>query len=151
MVFKARKTKENAVIPTKAYTDPLGYDFYTPEDISIAPGKSIVVNTGVQIKFDPLPELFASTFRIGGFLWSKSGLSTKQKIEVGAGVIDPDYRGDVCIHLYNHGEEPLYGAAGSKIAQLVPMICPIAKDVVEVTEFDDVTERGESGFGSSGK
>lgn len=151
MKYQIRKSKKDAITPTSAYTDPLGMDFYTPEDIAIPAGKSIVVNTGIQMKVPDLPEIFAQHFRIGSFAWSKSGLSTKHNLEVGAGVIDPDYRGDICIHIYNYGEEPVYMSKGSKIAQLVPMICPVAYPVEEVEEFGDVTERGEKGFGSSGK
>lgn len=69
-------------------------------------------------------------------------------INVGAGVIDPDYRGNLGIVLFNHGNEDYQIRAGDRIAQLI-LECIITPDVEELPSLDE-TERGANGFGSSG-
>lgn len=84
-----------------------------------------------------------------GLLWSRSGLSVKHKIEVGAGCIDSGYSGEVLVHLYNHSDVPYEVNVGDRIAQLLTI--PInLNEYVEVDEFSSNTERGEGGFGSTG-
>ncbi|AQQ80365.1 dUTPase [Betabaculovirus altermyunipunctae] len=78
----------------------------------------------------------------------RSGLASKHGIDVGAGVIDADYRGNVIIVLFNHGEEDLVVRRGDKVAQF---ICEKIhySDIQEVTTLD-TTQRGQGGFGSTG-
>ena len=84
-----------------------------------------------------------------GLIWSRSGLSVKHRVEVGAGCIDSGYNGEVKVHLYNHGESIFYVTKGDRIAQLLTI--PINSSLYEkVDEFEEETTRGEGGFGSSG-
>ncbi|XP_046689241.1 deoxyuridine 5'-triphosphate nucleotidohydrolase, mitochondrial-like [Homalodisca vitripennis] len=84
-----------------------------------------------------------------GRIAPRSGLTWKNGIDVGAGVIDEDYRGDVRVILFNHSDEPFTIEAGDRIAQL---ICEkiYYPELEEVQELDE-TNRGSGGFGSTGK
>ncbi|XP_046405338.1 deoxyuridine 5'-triphosphate nucleotidohydrolase-like [Ischnura elegans] len=84
-----------------------------------------------------------------GRLASRSGSSVKYGIEVGAGVIDPDYSGEIKVLLYNHGDDDFAVNRGDRICQLI--LEKIATDVTFVVIHDNVsqTSRGEGGFGSS--
>lgn len=78
----------------------------------------------------------------------RSGLAVKHGIDVGAGVVDYDYRGPLGVVLFNFGKEPFEVKAGDRIAQLV-LERIVTPDVEEVEELDS-TERGAGGFGSTG-
>lgn len=80
----------------------------------------------------------------------RSGLAVKNFIDVGAGVIDEDYRGEVKVLLFNFGEQPFKVSPGDRIAQLLvePVMQPRLEQVAESAL--DSTERGEGGFGSTG-
>jgi dUTP pyrophosphatase len=79
----------------------------------------------------------------------RSGLAVKHCIQVGAGVIDPDYTGEIKVVLFNHGPSDFEIKKGDRIAQLVLEKCmtPLIKEISVVEE----TERGSGGFGSTGK
>jgi len=78
----------------------------------------------------------------------RSGLAWKNFIDVGAGVVDYDYRGNVGVNLFNHGKEDFVIKHGDRVAQLIlEKIC--TPDVVEVDDLED-TDRGAGGFGSTG-
>ncbi len=78
----------------------------------------------------------------------RSGLAVKNFIDVGAGVVDYDYRGNVGVVLFNHGDQDFAVARGDRVAQLVLERISMAP-AVEVQELSDTT-RGSSGFGSTG-
>jgi len=78
----------------------------------------------------------------------RSGLAWKNHIDVGAGVVDADYRGNVGVILFNHGEADFTVKQGDRVAQLILEKVEIAR-VVEASELPD-TQRGEGGFGSTG-
>jgi deoxyuridine 5'-triphosphate nucleotidohydrolase len=87
-------------------------------------------------------------FIMFSFAAPRSGLAVKNFIDVGAGVVDYDYRGNVGVVLFNHGEEDFVVKRGDRVAQLIlERIC--TADAVEVDELPG-TERGEGGFGSTG-
>jgi dUTP pyrophosphatase len=84
-----------------------------------------------------------------GLIWPRSGLALKQGIDTGAGVIDADYRNVVGVLLFNHTTEPYRVCAGDRIAQI--MIQPVVMcEPVAVSALDN-TDRGENGFGSTGR
>ena len=91
----------------------------------LAPRSQHLVDTGLQLEIPVLPEPWQAHFQLGCFVWSKSGLSDKSNIEKGAGVIDPNYTGELKIKLYNHGDTPRPFAAGDKVAQLVFQLCAL--------------------------
>lgn len=137
-----KKLAPDAIIPSKATDGSAGYDLYSYGSGSIDAGSQLLVDTKIAIA---IPNEYC------GFIWSRSGLSVKNGIETGAGVIDSDYRGELKVVLHNHSTTPFIFTKGTRIAQLV--IAPLPKIIVnEVAEFDESkqTERGGGGFGSTG-
>lgn len=141
--MKIKKLNENAVIPTYGTEYSAGADLYacTDEDITINPGETKLIKTGIAIE---IPVGYA------GFIYARSGLASKKGLAPAnkVGVIDADYRGEIMIALYNQSNEPQVIAAKERIAQLV--IAPFLK--VEFEEVDEltITVRGAGGFGSTG-
>ncbi|NWX13706.1 DUT protein, partial [Aegotheles bennettii] len=134
------KLSENAFAPSKGSARAAGYDLYSAYDCMIPPMEKAVVKTDIQIA---LPS------GCYGRVAPRSGLAAKHFIDVGAGVIDEDYRGNVGVVLFNFGKETFEVKKGDRIAQLIcERIC--YPELEEVQALDD-TERGEGGFGSTGK
>ncbi|AAR98364.1 ORF007 dUTPase [Bovine papular stomatitis virus] len=129
----------NATLPTRGSPRAAGYDLCSACDCIVPAGGRRVVFTDLQIQ---LPD------GCYGRVAPRSGLAVKHFIDVGAGVIDADYRGNVGVVLFNFGHNDFEVKTGDRIAQL---ICERAAfpDVEEVACLDD-TERGAGGFGSTG-
>lgn len=131
-------------LPLPAYATPhaAGMDVVAAEDLDLAPGQRHAVATGFRIA---IPEGYEVQVR------PRSGLALKHGISVPntPGTIDADYRGEVKILLINHGSETLPIRRGERIAQLVPAAVTQAR-WVEVETLDE-TDRGEGGFGSTGR
>ena len=110
-------------------------------NINIDPGKTAIIPTGLALS---IPKGFEVQIR------PRSGLAAKQKISVlnTPGTIDADYRGEIKVILINLGPEPFKVEKGLRIAQMV--VCPVVQ--AQLKEVDDLseTERGKSGFGSTG-
>ncbi|NWS21041.1 DUT protein, partial [Pachyramphus minor] len=134
------KLSENAFAPSRGSARAAGYDLYSAYDCVIPPMEKAVVKTDIQIA---LPS------GCYGRVAPRSGLAAKHFIDVGAGVIDEDYRGNVGVVLFNFGKETFEVKKGDRIAQL---ICEriYYPELEEVEALDD-TDRGEGGFGSTGK
>nr|XP_048315719.1 deoxyuridine 5'-triphosphate nucleotidohydrolase, mitochondrial [Myodes glareolus] len=134
------RLSEHATAPTRGSARAAGYDLYSAYDYTIAPMEKAVVKTDIQI---------AIPSGCYGRVAPRSGLAVKHFIDVGAGVIDEDYRGNVGVVLFNFGKEKFEVKKGDRIAQL---ICEqiFYPDLEEVETLDD-TERGSGGFGSTGK
>jgi len=112
------------------------------ETFLLGVGERRSVSTGVAVA---IPSGYA------GLVLPRSGLAARHGIGVvnGPGLIDSGYRGEISVLLVNHGDEPVEIGRGNRIAQLI--ITPVVvADVVVVDELDP-TERGEGGFGSSGR
>ena len=105
----------------------------------ISPVSQGQVATGLSVAFPP------GTY---GRVAPRSGLTIKHRINVGAGVIDPDYRGEVIVVLENMGTEPFRISVGDRIAQLVVEKCSSCQ--LEVVDTLDDTTRQDGGFGSTG-
>ena len=129
-----------AFMPVRGHKDDAGLDLRTPYDFTIAPHSSETINTGVHVDIAP---------GLVGMLKSKSGLNVNHSI-LSEGVIDSGYTGAIVAKLYNHGNAPVKFKAGDKITQLVIMPVYIPDRLIVVKEFDK-TERGEGGFGSTGR
>lgn len=129
-----------AYMPVRGHSTDAGMDLLTPIGFVVEPHSSATVDTGVHIELPP---------NTVGMLKSKSGLNVKYGI-TSEGVIDVGYTGSIVAKLYNHGNEPVAFAAGNKITQLVilPIVIP---DELEAVESLEATERGNNGFGSTGK
>lgn len=143
--FKIKKLRENAKIPFRATSGSAGMDLYACIDkpITLNGGEKAVIPTGIAIEL-PSSELCA-------FVFARSGLAIKHGIGLlnSVGVIDSDYRGEVCVGLINQLKEAYTVNPDERIAQLVIMPVSLAQPV-EVDELGS-TERGEGGFGSTGK
>lgn len=143
------KLDEGAKMPTRAYETDAGLDIYSPESVIVYKGRSVVIDTGVHIE---IPKGYC------GLLMSKSGLNVKHSI-TGEGVIDHGYVGGIVVKLYNNNTDDdaphfHFFEKGEKLIQL--LIVPIETPELELVEnvadlYGSETERGDNGFGSSGK
>ena len=145
MELKIKKLRENAKIPFRATEGSAGMDLFACIDgpVTLAGGEKAVIPTGIAIAL-PSAEL-------GAFIFARSGLAIKHGIGLlnSVGVIDSDYRGEICVGVINQLSEPYTINPGERIAQMV--IMPVSLiPVTEVEELDE-TERGSGGFGSTGK
>jgi dUTP pyrophosphatase len=138
MLF-VQKLHQESKLPTRGSSGAAGYDLYSSEDTMIYPHGQCMVATGISIKVP------SGTY---GRVAPRSGLAVKFGIDVLAGVIDEDYRGEVKVILINHGDASFPIARGDRIAQLVLEQIQ-TPDVQHVVSLDE-TERGEGGFGSTG-
>lgn len=131
---------EGAKMPTRAHADDAGLDLYSRENRVIYPHSSATFNIGVHVE---IPRGYV------GMIKSKSGLNVKYGL-TSEGVLDCGYTGSIRVKLYNHSSEAYTVAAGDKISQLV--IMPIITPELElVKDFGTETERGDNGFGSTGR
>jgi dUTP pyrophosphatase len=131
---------EGAMMPQKAHPDDAGWDLFSPRPDIVPRLGSTVIDTGVH---EAIPKGYA------GMLVSKSGLSTRHDL-ISDGLIDSGYTGSIRVKLYNLGDVSYMLDRGDKISQLV--FIPIAEpDLIETTKPLPETERGDRGFGSSGK
>lgn len=133
------KLDDFAFIPERAHNTDAGLDLKSPICIEIPARSSAVIDTGVHVDL-PIGTV--------GFLKSKSGLNVNHDI-TSDGVIDVGYTGSIKVKLYNHGISPYKVLRGDKITQLVVVECHFP-DVEIVEELGD-TERGNKGFGSTGR
>lgn len=133
------KLDEKAIMPTRAHETDAGLDLYSPKDATIPPRGSVCIDTGVHIELLPYTV---------GMVKSKSGLNVKYGLQ-SEGVIDAGYTGSIRVKLYNHSNDYYTINAGDKISQLV--ILPILTPELELVDELDETERGNGGFGSTGR
>lgn len=133
------KLDEGARMPTRAHEYDAGLDIYSREDKIIPAKKSAVFDTGVHLAL-PLGTV--------GMLKSKSGLNVKHGI-TSEGVIDYGYTGSIVVKLYNHSSFDYRVRVGDKISQLV--VLPIHTPIPHLVASLEETERGDNGFGSSGR
>ena len=137
--LEVERLSPEVVPPTYATPGSIGADLYSTQTISIPPGQRGLVGTGISVR---LPE---GTY---GRIAPRSGLALKHSIDVGAGVIDPDYRGEVKVPLINNGQTPFTVNKLDCIAQLV-LEGATQEEIIMVDQLDE-TQRGEQGFGHSG-
>ncbi len=128
-----------AFMPEKAYELDAGFDIRTPRDVLINGVASVTIDTGVHIE---IPKGYV------GFLKSKSGLNVKHNL-TGEGVVDAGYTGSIVVKLYNNSYELHRFNKGDKIIQLV--ILPIPDVELNLVDSLTETERGNNGFGSTGR
>lgn len=133
------KLDPGAIAPTRAHDTDAGLDLYAPEDRIIEAKGDATIKTGIHVQ---LPRGCA------GLIVSKSGLNVKHGI-TSTGLIDEGYSGEITVKLYNHGGWDYKIKAGEKISQLV--ILPVRYEPVEIVDEIDSGERGDAGFGSTGR
>ena len=141
---RIKKLRENAVIPTYGSEFAAGADIYAAleEAVTIEPGETKLIPTGLAFE---IPEGYA------GFVFARSGMATKRNLAPAnkVGVIDSDYRGEVMTALHNHGRESQNVEPGERIAKMV--IAPYITANFILSDSLDDTDRGEGGFGSTGR
>lgn len=138
-VLKFKRLDPRATLPTRGSQSSAGLDIYSLDAVTIGPGERSLARTGLSVA---IPEGFY------GRVAPRSGLAVKQGLDVLAGVIDSDYRGELLCLLYNTGDTTVMLPATTKICQLI--IEQIATP--EAAWSDDLSEtaRGAGGFGSTG-
>lgn len=143
--LKVKKLRGNAKMIERATKGSAGMDLHAciDEPITIESGEIKVIPTGLAIALEN--ENFVA------YIYARSGLAIKHGITLAncVGVVDSDYRGEVCVGLTNISKTAYTITPDERIAQLV--IAPVCICDVEEVEVLDDTERGEGGFGSTGK
>ena len=138
------KLSPEAKIPQKATAGAAGMDLCAclEQDITINPGERSKIPCGIAAE---IPEGY------GAFVFARSGLAIKHGITLsnGVGVIDSDYRGEICVGLSNIGSEKYTIQHGDRVAQLV--ILKVENVAINEVEKISETTRGTGGFGSTGK
>lgn len=144
MILRMKKVREQAQLPQRQTEGSAGYDLRAcvEEPVTLRPGEGFAFPTGLAAE---IPQ------GLVGLIFCRSGLGVKHGVSLPncVGVIDSDYRGELIVPLKNFGDEAYTIQPGERIAQLIlmPVYLP---PVVEVEELSQ-TQRGEGGFGSTGK
>lgn len=138
--LKVKLLSEHATVPKRQTDGSAGYDLHASEKTDVFPQSKAMVSTGIAVQI-PTGHY--------GRIAPRSSIAWKKYVDVGGGVIDQDYRGEVQVLLYNHSGSIFHIKSGDRIAQLI--IEKISYPEVEVVESLDDTERGSGGFGSTGK
>jgi dUTP pyrophosphatase len=123
----------------KAHSVDAGYDILSSEDKKVSAGSRALISTGLRVA---IPEGYV------GIIKPRSGLSVKHSIDIGAGVVDSGYTGEVKVCFINNGKVPYHIKKGNKIAQMV--VVPIYTEEVKRVASIEESERSEGGFNSSG-
>ena len=149
---------KGAKMPTRAHPWDAGLDLYAPMDCVVPPSSTLVIYD--HIAMGPKMETVVGSLTIDtgihvaidegycGFIKSKSGLNVKHGLTAD-GVIDAHYTGSIAVKLYNHTNKPYEFKAGDKISQLV--ILPCIMPHLELVDNLEETDRGDGGFGSTGR
>ena len=146
MQIRLKKLRESAVIPHRGSSFAAGYDLYAAPDsgeaVTIAPHATALIGTGLAAAIP------AGYF---GGIFARSGLASKQGLRPAncVGVVDADYRGEICVALHNDTDTARTVQPGDRIAQLV-LLPFLAAEFLETDTLPE-TDRGAGGFGSTGK
>ncbi|MDO8240885.1 MAG: dUTP diphosphatase [Candidatus Moranbacteria bacterium] len=139
MTIQIKKLEVDARLPQYALAGDAGMDIFSLENLELHPMERITCRTGIAMQ---IPNGYV------GLIWDKSGIAVNGGIKVLGGVIDSGYRGEVKVGLINLSQEIYNIKKGDKIAQMLIQKVENS-DIIEVVELDE-TERGASGFGSTG-
>jgi len=138
--INVKKLSENATIPTQGTSFAAGYDLYAAEDAVVVCGTRKLIKTNISMEITP---------GYYGRIAPRSGLAYKNGIDILAGVIDSDYRGDIGVILYNTDKNIDFTVKkGDRIAQIIFEACYTAT-LNNVDNLDN-TLRQAGGFGSTG-
>ncbi len=142
--IRVKKLSPKAILPTYGSAEAAGADLYAclEESVTIQPGETAWIPTGLALE---VPKGCAGLIYARSSMGVKRGLAPANKV----GVIDSDYRGEIRVVLLNHGKESQTVAHGERVAQM--LITPVLTPVYTEVEALDDTQRGQGGFGSTGK
>ncbi len=142
--IRVKKLHPKAILPAYGSAEAVGADLYAclEQEVTVQPGEVFWVPTGIALE---VPKGCAGLVYARSSMGAKRGLAPANKV----GVIDPDYRGEVRVVLLNHSNRPQTIAPGERVAQFVitPVLTPVYEEVQDLTD----TDRGEGGFGSTGR
>ena len=144
LLFK--KLRQNAIIPKRATTGSAGLDLCAciENPLEIKSGEIVKIPTGLAVEY-------VGEESVALLIYSRSSLATKYGLTLAnsVGVVDLDYRGEIMVSIINHGKESFTVTPDERVAQLVvtPVLMPETEEVCELSQ----TNRGEGGFGSTGK
>ena len=147
MALNVIKLNPSAILPVRASAGAAGYDLFSTDSYVVLPGRRVVVSTGITVQLPP------GTY---GRIAPRSGLAVKHGLDTLAGVIDPDYTGEVKVVLQNlDGAQPFVIRPGYRIAQLILENYTVTEVVEIPTDNTPLvaapsTARGAAGFGSTG-
>jgi dUTP pyrophosphatase len=139
MKLKIKKLSDLATVPTLGSEHAAGWDLYSAMLGVMQPGQRLLIKTDIAMDIPPGHY---------GRICPRSGLAMQHGIDVLAGVIDSDYRGNIAVVLINHGAYPFEVHPGDKVAQII--ICPFLPMKIEESQELPETARGDGGFGSTG-
>ena len=145
MNLSVKKVSPDAKLPILSTDLSAGYDLFAVSDGVCKPRERVLVKTGIAIRLPTLPE----PLKVYGSIRSRSGLSLRKGIEVGAGVIDFDYTKEVGVLLFNHSDTQISWGKHDRIAQLVLEV-HVTPPLMEVQELPPIDSNRVSGFGSTG-
>ena len=152
MALNVTKLVPHATLPARATPGAAGYDLFSTDNYVVLPGRRVVVSTGISVSLPP---------GCYGRIAPRSGLAVKHGLDTLAGVIDPDYTGEVKVVLQNlDPTQPFVIRPGYRIAQLILEQC-VTPEVIEVPSectaltgrggsAAEAARRGAAGFGSTG-
>ena len=142
--MNVQKLRPEAKIPTYGSPDAAGADLYAciSEPVAVLPGQTVKIPTGIAVA---IPRGYMGLVFARSSLGTKRGLAPANKV----GVIDSDYRGEIFVFLLNHSSETQTVAPEERVAQLA--IVPVRQETFEETDSLEETQRGQGGFGSTGR
>merc|ERR1719244_2216767 len=138
--LRVKKLSEHATLPFKGSALAAGFDLVSAMDVTIPPRGKALAKTDIAMA---IPE------GCYGRIAPRSSLAWKHHIDVGAGVIDADYRGNVGVVLFNLSDKEFKVEKGMRVAQLILERYEWRAEIEEVDDLDD-TQRGSGGYGSTG-
>lgn len=147
--LKIKRLKQAAQLPVRMTPGSAGLDLYAAEDVAI-PASKVTKDGLVEIGRAVISTGLAMEIPLGmaGRIASRSGLSVKHNLEVGAGWVDSDYRGEVLVEMKNFSDRPFLVKTGDRVAQLV--LLKLGEYLVTEIETINNSVRGVGGFGSTG-
>jgi dUTP pyrophosphatase len=137
--FEVKKLTDSSQVPSKGHPDDAGWDLYADESFKLWPEETKLISTGIAMS---LPKGFV------GLIWDRSSIGVKG-IHRYAGVIDCGYRGEVKVCLHNTTKGLYHIEKGDRIAQILIQEAPNFR--IHIVDELDSTNRGDGGFGSTGK
>jgi dUTP pyrophosphatase len=148
MALNVTKLVPQAILPARASQGAAGLDLYSVDSYVVLPGRRVVVSTGISV------QLPSGTY---GRIAPRSGLAVKHGLDTLAGVIDPDYTGEIKVVLQNlDRDQPFVIRPGYRIAQLIleqfvtPEVIEVPSECTALAPAHSAPTRGPSGFGSTG-
>lgn len=139
-MLEVKRLSENATLPRRATAGAAGFDLYSATDAVVPARGRTLIPTDISVRLPP--NCYA---RIA----ARSSLALHHGIDVGAGVVDADYRGSIGIVLFNHTDVPFVVSKGDRVAQMV-LEHILTPEAIEVEDLGH-TARGSSGYGSTGR